>query len=166
MSEKDAGVNKFYISWLYLGLPFFQLRVLLGIYFFIGFLIPFRYIWTVVFNKLDHSLLFVFVLEYYHCLYWNCLIYHMKIQWHYLLQLTSHELNVTKSSWITRFESILDEDVPYSIVVENITVEETRDIFKALAMLLCVFLYIQFGVSEKAWSNIFTNSETVTSNFR
>ena len=28
------------------------------------------------------------------------------------------------------FESILDEDVPYSIVVENVTARETRDIFK------------------------------------
>ena len=26
------------------------------------------------------------------------------------------------------FESILDEDVPYSIVVKNITAEETRDV--------------------------------------
>ena len=28
------------------------------------------------------------------------------------------------------FESILDDDVPYSIVVENITARETRDMFK------------------------------------
>ena len=27
------------------------------------------------------------------------------------------------------FESILDEDVPYSIVVKTITAEETRDMF-------------------------------------
>ena len=47
------------------------------------------------------------------------------------------------------FESILDEDVPYSIVVENITAEEIRNIFKVFAMLLYVFLYIQFGVFEK-----------------
>ena len=33
------------------------------------------------------------------------------------------------------FESILDEDVPYSIAVENIAAEETRNIFN-------VFLYI------------------------
>ena len=32
------------------------------------------------------------------------------------------------------FESILDEDVPYSIVVKNITAEETRDMSKAFAM--------------------------------
>ena len=53
-----------------------------------------------------------------------------------------------------------------SIEVENITVEETRDMFKAFGMLLCAFLYIQFGVSEKVWINVFTNSETVSSNFR
>ena len=37
------------------------------------------------------------------------------------------------------FESIFDEDVPYSIVVENITIEETRDMLKAFTMLLCAF---------------------------
>ena len=78
----------------------------------------------------------------------------MKIQWHYLLLPTIHELNV-KNQLNNSFESILDEDVPYSIVLENITAEETRDMFKAFAMLLCIFffyifLYIQFGVSEKA----------------
>ena len=40
------------------------------------------------------------------------------------------------------FESIFDEDVPYSIVVENITIEETRDMFKAFAMLLCALYHI------------------------
>ena len=57
------------------------------------------------------------------------------------------------------FESILDEDVPYSIVIKNITAEETRDMFKAFAMRFFVFLYIilyiQFAVSKKAGSNIF-----------
>ena len=38
------------------------------------------------------------------------------------------------------FESILDEDVPYSIVVKNITAEETMDMFKAFAM----FFYIYY----------------------
>ena len=37
------------------------------------------------------------------------------------------------------FESIFDEDVPYSIVVENIIIEETRDMLKAFTMLLCAF---------------------------
>ena len=40
------------------------------------------------------------------------------------------------------FESIRDEDVPYSIVVENITAVETRDLFKAFAMLFTCFLYV------------------------
>ena len=42
--------------------------------------------------------------------------------------------------------SILDEDVRYSIIVENVTVRVLRDIFKAFAMFFDVFLYIQFGV--------------------
>ena len=98
MCEKDVTVSKCYISWLYLGMPYFQLGVLQGkcsnVYFFIQYL--FEYIRTVVFNKLDHSLLLVFVLDYHHCLYWKCLIYYMKIQWHCLLQLTRKELNVKK----------------------------------------------------------------------
>ena len=51
------------------------------------------------------------------------------------------------------FESILDENIPYSIAVKNITAEETRDMFKAFAKdFFCFFhvLYIQFAVSEKA----------------
>ena len=58
------------------------------------------------------------------------------------------EKTQTKNS----FESILDEDVPYSIVIKNITAEETRNMFKAFAMHVFVFfiLYIQFAVSEKA----------------
>ena len=56
-------------------------------------------------------------------------------------------------------ESILNEDVPYSIAVENITAEETRDMFKAFAMLfVCffyIFLYIQFGASEKCEANFY-----------
>ena len=38
------------------------------------------------------------------------------------------------------FESILDEDVPYSIVVKNITAEETTGICSKC--LQCIFLYI------------------------
>ena len=45
------------------------------------------------------------------------------------------------------FESILDEDVPYSIVVKNITAEETRDMFKAFAMYFFMFfLYYIFNL--------------------
>ena len=42
------------------------------------------------------------------------------------------------------FESILDEDVPYSIVVKNITAEETMNIFKAFAMHFLMFFYIYY----------------------
>ena len=44
------------------------------------------------------------------------------------------------------FESILDEDVPYSIVIKNITAEETRDMFKAFAMHVFVFSYIIYSI--------------------
>ena len=45
------------------------------------------------------------------------------------------------------FESILDEDVPYSIVVKNITSEETRNMFKAFAMHFFVFfIYYIFNL--------------------
>ena len=44
------------------------------------------------------------------------------------------------------FELILDEDVPYSIVVKNITVDETRDMFKAFAMDFFVFSYIIYSI--------------------
>ena len=45
------------------------------------------------------------------------------------------------------FESILDEDVPYSIVVKNITAEETRDMFKTFAKDFFVFfMYYIFSL--------------------
>ena len=45
------------------------------------------------------------------------------------------------------FESILDKDVPYSILVKNITAEETMDMFKALAMhFFMFFLYNIFNL--------------------
>ena len=77
----------------------------------------------------------------------------MNIQWHYLLLSTIYEWNVKKTQINNSFESILDEDVPYSIVAKNITAEETKDMFKAFAMhVSCFFyiLYIQFAVPEKA----------------
>ena len=41
------------------------------------------------------------------------------------------------------FESIQNEIVPYSILVENITTEETGDMFKPFPLhILCVFIYI------------------------
>ena len=67
----------------------------------------------------------------------------MKIQWHYLLAPTNHpRIKCEKTQLNNSFESILDEDVPYSIVVENITAEVTRDMFKMFAMLLmCIFTH-------------------------
>ena len=44
-------------------------------------------------------------------------------------------------------ESIVDEDVPYSIVVKSITAEETKDMFKAFAMhFFMFFLYITYSI--------------------
>ena len=64
------------------------------------------------------------------------------------------------------FESILDEDVPYSILVKNITAEETRDMLKAFAMhfFMC-FLYIIYSICSIRKSlkqYFFTNSEAAT----
>ena len=49
------------------------------------------------------------------CLYLKCLIYYMNIQCHYLLLPTIHKLNVKKNEVNNSFDSILDEDVRYSI---------------------------------------------------
>ena len=54
---------------------------------------------------------------------------------------TNHtRMKCEKTQINNSFESILDEDVPYSIVVKNITAEETMDMFKAFAM----FFYIYY----------------------
>ena len=45
---------------------------------------------------------------------------------------------------------IPDKDVPYSIVVENITVEETEEYVQSICNAFMCFLYVQFGVSKKA----------------
>ena len=47
------------------------------------------------------------------------------------------------------FDKILDEDVRYSVAVENITVGETRDMVRALAMLLCVFYIFNLEYPKK-----------------
>ena len=59
-----------------------------------------------------------------------------------LLAPTNHlRITCEKSQLNNSFESIIDEDVPYSIVVENITAEETKDMFKPFAMLvMCFFI--------------------------
>ena len=64
------------------------------------------------------------------------------------------------------FESILDEDVPYSIVVKNITAEETRDMFKVFAVhFFYAFLYIIYSICtirKSLKQHFFTNSEAAT----
>ena len=46
------------------------------------------------------------------------------------------------------FESILDEDVPYSIVVKTIPAEETRDIYvqSLCSGFFCFFVYYIFNL--------------------
>ena len=108
--------------------------------FFIGSPISFKYIWTVVFNKLDHSLLLVFILDYQHCL--STLIVPFLLyeaQMTLLAPTNQPRIKCKKILLYNSFESILDEDVPYSIVVENVTVGETKDMFKVFATLLCFF---------------------------
>ena len=59
-----------------------------------------------------------------------------------LLTPTNHpQIKCEKPQLNNLFESILDEDVPYSIVLKNITAEETRDMFKVFAMLFVFFIY-------------------------
>ena len=58
---------------------------------------------------------------------------------------TNHpRMKCEKTQINNSFESILDEDVPYSIVVKNITAEETMDMFKAFAMHFLVLFYIYY----------------------
>ena len=64
----------------------------------------------------------------------------------YLLHEDPTELLIPANHPRTKCEKtqILDEDVPYSIVVENIAAEGTRDMFNAFcfAMLIMCFLHI------------------------
>ena len=57
------------------------------------------------------------------------------------------QMECEKTQINNSFETILDEDVPYSMVVKNNTAEETRDMFKAFAMhfFMC-FLYIIYSI--------------------
>ena len=47
------------------------------------------------------------------------------------------------------FESILDEDVPYSIVVKNITAEETMNMFKVFAMFFYIYYIFKLEYPKK-----------------
>ena len=58
---------------------------------------------------------------------------------------TNHPRMKCKKTQINNsFESILNEDVPYSILVKNITTEKTMDMFKVLAMHLFMFFFIYY----------------------
>ena len=62
-----------------------------------------------------------------------------------LLAPTNHQrMKCEKTQIYNLFESIQDEDVPYSIVVETITAEETGDMFQAFALHFFGFLYIYY----------------------
>ena len=87
-----------------------------------------------------------------------------------LLAPTNHpRIKCEKTQINNLFESIQDEDVPYSIVVETITTEETGDMFQAFALhFFCVFfIYIIYSIRSIRKSlrqHVFTNSEAATGN--
>ena len=67
---------------------------------------------------------------------------------------TNHpRMKCEKTQINNSFESILDEDVPYLILVKN-TAEEAMDIcskrFQYIFLCFLYIIYIQFGVSVKA----------------
>ena len=80
---------------------------------------------------------------------------------------TNHpRMKCEKTQLNNSFESILHEDVPYSIVVKNITAEETMDRFKGLKIhFLCFFIYIIYSIwsiRKRLKQHVFTNSEAAT----
>ena len=83
-----------------------------------------------VFNKLDHSLLLASL----SILKLRCLLLHENLT--VLLAPTNQPpIKCKKIQLDNSYEPILDEDMPYSIIVKNIAVEETKDMFKVFAML-------------------------------
>ena len=71
-----------------------------------------------------------------------------------LLAPTNHpRIKCEKTQINNSVESILDEDVPYSIAVENIPLKKkgyVQSVCNAFFMFFLYIFYIQFGVSEKA----------------
>ena len=93
-----------------------------------------------IFNKLDQSLLLLFILVCHHSLTILKVFYLLHEDPMALLVLTNESRSKCEKIQLSNsFESILDEDVKYSIVFDYITTEETRNIFKVFAMLLYVF---------------------------
>ena len=80
---------------------------------------------------------------------------------------TNHPRMKCKKTQINNsFESILNEDVPYSILVKNITTEETMDMFKMLAIHFFMFfkyiIYSIWSIRKSLKQHFFTNSEAAT----
>ena len=63
---------------------------------------------------------------------------------------TNHtRMKCEKTQINNSFESILDEDVPYSIVVKNITAEETMNMFKVFAMFFYIYYIFKLEYPKK-----------------
>ena len=116
------------------------MAILKNVYFFIGRLISSD---RMVFNKLDNSLLFVFILDYHHCLTILQIPHSLHEDPKTLLASTNQtRIECEKIQLNNSFESIIKKYVQYSVIVKNITVGERKDMLKAFAMFSCVFLYI------------------------
>ena len=103
-----------------------------------------------VLNKLDYIWLLVFILDYHHCLTILKVPYLLREDPLALFAPTNQpRIKCEQIQLHNSFDKILDEDVRYSVAVENITVGETRDMVRALAMLLCVFYIFNLEYPKK-----------------
>ena len=103
-----------------------------------------------VLNKLDYIWLLVFILDYHHCLTILKVPYLLREDPMALFAPTNQpRIKCEQIQLHNSFDKILDEDVRYSVAVENITVGETRDMVRALAMLLCVFYIFNLEYPKK-----------------
>ena len=114
----------------------------------------------VVFNKLDHNLLLVFILDYHHSL--------TILQDSLTFALTNQPRTKCKTIQLNNsFKLVLDEDLRY---IFSCSRKSNRWRNEGYVQSVCNafkwFLNIQFGISGKAWSNIFTNLEIISLNFR
>ena len=101
-------------------------------------------------NKLDYIWLLVFILDYHHCLTILKVPYLLREDPMALFAPTNQpRIKCEQIQLHNSFDKILDEDVRYSVAVENITVGETRDMVRALAMLLCVFYIFNLEYPKK-----------------
>ena len=103
-----------------------------------------------VLNKLDYIWLLVFILDYHHCLTILKVPYLLREDPMALFAPTNQpRIKCEQIQLHNSFDKILDEDVRYSVAVENITVGETRDMVRALAMLLYVFYIFNLEYPKK-----------------